>query len=38
MAKWNYKLEEEGLKLRELTFSSKEAETIEQIEVCCRSL
>jgi len=38
MAKWNYKLEEEGLKLRELTFTSKEAETIEQIEVCCRSL
>jgi len=38
MAKWNYNLGEEGLKLRELTVISKEAETIDQIEICCRSL
>jgi len=38
MAKWNYNLGENGIKLRELVKEEKEVETIEQIEVCLKSL
>jgi hypothetical protein len=38
MARWNYNLREEGTKLRELIKEEKEAEIIEQIGICCKSL
>jgi len=38
MSKWNYNLGENGIKLRDLIKEEKEAETIEQIEICLKSL
>jgi len=38
MSKWRYTLDQNGIKLRQLIKDGKESETIEQIEVCLKSL